>query len=152
MQAGTVWCLPVQFRFISVGRLIIAPTVLADILVAASMNACPTLFGMKFTVGHGFIRAVLEFIRADFCFYAPRVMIGAKRLLIDPLRDRRGCHEVPGVAKHNYGAPEKSDRLFGERRSSGMNESPCNQISHDTGARDTELVTTKLRISLLRQA
>ena len=25
---------------------------------------------------------------------------------------------MPGVAKHNYGAPEKSDSLFGERRSS----------------------------------
>ncbi|MBR6940082.1 MAG: hypothetical protein IKH65_04705 [Clostridia bacterium] len=31
-----------------------------------------------------------------------------------------------------------------------MIESPCEQISPDTGARDTELVTTKLRISLWR--
>ena len=77
MQAGTDWCLPVQFRFISVGRLIIAVTVLTDILVAASMNACPTLFGMKFTVGHGFIRAVLEFNRDDFCFYALHILVAA---------------------------------------------------------------------------
>ncbi len=49
------------------------------------------------------------------------------------------------MKKHNNGAPEKSDRLFGERRSSGVSESPCEQIFHDTGARDTELVTTTER-------
>ena len=31
-----------------------------------------------------------------------------------------------------------------------MIESPCEQICHDTGARDTELVTTMLRISFWR--
>ncbi len=48
-------------------------------------------------------------------------------------------------ALNYYGAPEKSDRLFGERRSSEASESPCKQICHDTGARDTELVTTTER-------
>ena len=48
-------------------------------------------------------------------------------------------------ALNYYGATEKSDRLFGERRSSEVNESPCKQICHDTGARDTELVTTTKR-------
>ena len=52
------------------------------------------------------------------------------------------------MAKYNYGAPEKSDRLFGERRSSGVIESLRKQIFEGAGARDTELVTTKLRISL----
>ena len=50
----------------------------------------------------------------------------------------------------HLGAPEKSDRLFGERRSSGMIESLRKQIFEGAGARDTELVTTKLRISLWR--
>ncbi len=48
-----------------------------------------------------------------------------------------------GVAKHNKGAPEKSDRLFGERRSSGVNESLRKQFFECAGARDTELVTTR---------
>ena len=46
------------------------------------------------------------------------------------------------MAKHNYGAPEKSDRLFGERRSSGVIESLRKQFFEGAGARDTELVTT----------
>ena len=52
---------------------------------------------------------------------------------------------MPGVAKHNHGAPEKSDRLFGERRSSGVIESLRKQFFEGAGARDTELVTTTER-------
>ena len=57
-----------------------------------------------------------------------------------------GMKTVDFRAKTVYpGVPEKSDRLFGERRSSGVIESPCKQICQDTGARDTELVTTTER-------
>ena len=44
-------------------------------------------------------------------------------------------------AIQNYGAPEKSDRLFGERRSSGVIESLRKQFFEGAGARDTELAT-----------
>ena len=56
------------------------------------------------------------------------------------------------MKKHNNGVPEKSGRLFGERRSNGVSESLRKKIFEGAGARDTELVTTKLRISLRRQA
>jgi len=41
------------------------------------------------------------------------------------------------------GAPEKSDRLFGERRSSGMIESLRKQFFEGAGAKDMKLVTTR---------
>ena len=41
------------------------------------------------------------------------------------------------------GAPEKSNRLFGERRSSGMIESLRKQIFESAGAKDMKLVTTR---------
>ncbi len=41
------------------------------------------------------------------------------------------------------GVPEKSDRLFGERRSSVMIESLREQIFEGAGARDMKHVTTK---------
>jgi len=55
----------------------------------------------------------------------------------------RGKARRAGVAKHNYGVPEKSDSLFGERRSSGVIESLLKPFFEGAGAKDMKLVTTR---------